>query len=378
MRPMITFLVAIAALAWTFPAAAEPPQDFTVQSPTHNRKFTLSEAKGKIVVLHFLLKTECPYCLRHTQTYHKKSINRPDVVHLFLKPDSEDEIKRWSSSLDQKESDQAPVIYRDVDAKLAKAFKIPDGYKFHGQSVHYPALIALDENGQELFRHVGKSNSDRLSYTDFEKRLAEVRSPATSAIPHRLLPLIHAAEVQRELKLSDDQVTALEQCFTRLDGDWFRSRILPSKEQAVELEKLTAEFWKWSGTALKPEQIKRLKQLELQALGSRMFLRKDIALQMKFTSVQREKLLALAQETDSAQKTLEVAQAKNQPASALEKSWKEATQAEQRGVFETLTDSQKQQLSQLIGDPFDTTGLKRIFPMAPEFVAGPSGSTPHR
>ncbi len=42
---------------------AENPTDFTVQSALDDTKFQLSEHRGKTVVLHFLLKTECPYCL---------------------------------------------------------------------------------------------------------------------------------------------------------------------------------------------------------------------------------------------------------------------------------------------------------------------------
>jgi peroxiredoxin Q/BCP len=148
------------------------PKDFTVESPTHNESFTLSKAKGKTVVLHFLLKTECPLCLRYTQTYAKQSKDRSDVVHVFLKPDSIEEIKKWASHLDAKSLKKSPVIYRDADAKLAKAHGIPDGYSFHGETVHYPATVVLNDQGEELFRYVGKSNADRLSYEDFEKQLA--------------------------------------------------------------------------------------------------------------------------------------------------------------------------------------------------------------
>ena len=35
------------------------------------------------------------------------------------------------------------TIYRDPDAALAKAYDIHDGYKFHGQTVHFPALALL-------------------------------------------------------------------------------------------------------------------------------------------------------------------------------------------------------------------------------------------
>src|SRR5947208_3159171 len=47
--------------------------DFTVRGVTGTNVFKLSEAKGKFVARHFLLKTECPYCIRHTHDYVKKS-----------------------------------------------------------------------------------------------------------------------------------------------------------------------------------------------------------------------------------------------------------------------------------------------------------------
>jgi peroxiredoxin Q/BCP len=124
--------------------------------------------------LHFLLKTECPYCLRYTHEYAKLAAKSPDVVHVFLKPDSAEDIKQWASHLDKTDLKDLPKIYRDADAKLAKQFKIPDGYKFHGQSVHYPALVAIDGQGKEIFRHIGKSNSDRLASADFSKKLDAV------------------------------------------------------------------------------------------------------------------------------------------------------------------------------------------------------------
>src|SRR5688572_17556664 len=76
---------------------AAPPADFTVESPADGKTFRLSEVKGKYVALHFLLKTECPFCLKHTREYGKKSAAASDVVHIFLKPDGADEIKAWST-----------------------------------------------------------------------------------------------------------------------------------------------------------------------------------------------------------------------------------------------------------------------------------------
>ena len=60
-----TFATVI-ALATTLAASSAAPSDFTVQSPTDGTTFRLADARGKYVALHFLLKTECPFCLRHT------------------------------------------------------------------------------------------------------------------------------------------------------------------------------------------------------------------------------------------------------------------------------------------------------------------------
>ena len=68
---------------------AENPTEFTVMSAEDDSKFQLSENRGKTVVLHFLLKTECPYCLRYTHEYAKLAAKSPDIVHVFLKPDTQ-------------------------------------------------------------------------------------------------------------------------------------------------------------------------------------------------------------------------------------------------------------------------------------------------
>lgn len=170
MKPFSLAVALWASIALTN-LQAENPSDFTVPSALDGSKFQLSENRGKTVVLHFLLKTECPYCLRYTHEYAKLANKSADVVHIFLKPDSAEDIKQWASHLDKTDLDNLPKIYRDADAKLASQFKIPDGYKFHGQIVHYPALVALDGKGKEIFRYVGKSNSDRMTIADFSKKL---------------------------------------------------------------------------------------------------------------------------------------------------------------------------------------------------------------
>ena len=90
---------------------------------------------------------------------------------MFIKPDEEKEIKEWVSKL---KSNNSLPIYQDLNAKLADQFKIPSGYQFHGQVVHYPALILLNQNGEEVFRYIGKNNSDRFSFDQLKVKIVEL------------------------------------------------------------------------------------------------------------------------------------------------------------------------------------------------------------
>ena len=152
---------------------ADNPANFSVHSAVDDSTFELAQHKGKPVVLHFLLKTECPYCMRYTHDYAALAETTPDVVHIFLKPDTEMDIKAWAGKLSKEGLKDLPVIYRDPDAALARQYQIPDGYKFHGQIVHFPALVALDGDGKEIFRYVGKSNSDRMKVKEFSEKMDE-------------------------------------------------------------------------------------------------------------------------------------------------------------------------------------------------------------
>ena len=152
---------------------AQNVNDFTLTSITDKSTFTLSKSKGKFIALHFLLKTECPYCIRHTSEYFEKASSLANVIQVFIKPDSEEEIKAWANKL--KSTNSLPV-YQDVNANLDDQFNIPNGYQFHGQVVHYPALIILNRKGEEVFRYIGKNNSDRFSFDKLKMKIEELNN----------------------------------------------------------------------------------------------------------------------------------------------------------------------------------------------------------
>lgn len=153
---------------------AMPVADISLPAADGGVPFVLSEHRGHFVALHFLLKTDCPFCLGHVQEYGRKSALLPDVIQVFIKPDDEAVLKEWAERL-------PPVLkgttalHRDPDAALAKRFGIPDGYAFHGETVHYPALVLIDPQGNEAFRHIGTSNSDRFKFDQLAAKLEELQ-----------------------------------------------------------------------------------------------------------------------------------------------------------------------------------------------------------
>jgi peroxiredoxin Q/BCP len=170
---MKSFAVLLLSIVFAIQSQSQETLDFTLQSVTDNSTFTLSKSKGKLIALHFLLKTECPYCIKHTNEYFEKAGSLPNVIQVFIKPDNEKEINEWAEKLKGKDEIKYP-IYQDKNAAVADLYKIPNGYFFHGQTVHYPALILLNENGQEIFRYVGKNNADRFSFESLTRKINEL------------------------------------------------------------------------------------------------------------------------------------------------------------------------------------------------------------
>ena len=167
----IKFLIII--LLFVINSQAQKVDNFTLKSVTDNSTFSLKKANGNFVVLHFLLKTECPYCIRHTSEYFEKSTTLSNVIQVFIKPDNEAEIKEWAKKIKSKNSFP---IYQDKDAQLADQLNIPNGYQFHGQVVHYPALIILNRKGEEVFRYIGENNSDRFSFDKLKMKIEELNN----------------------------------------------------------------------------------------------------------------------------------------------------------------------------------------------------------
>lgn len=187
-------------------------------------------------------------------------------------------------------------------------------------------------------------------------------------IPQQLLPLIHAPEVQQELNLSPGQIQKLKELFSEIDGTWFRARNLPAEKRISVVAKLESQLWQWFQKYGSDAQRKRLKQLEYRSQAIRMLLRDDLAQQLRLDAAQRAELAELAEATDQAANQLQMATMRGEKTEELKQALLKATQSEQEALRSLIRPEQMQQLSQILGEAFDTSKLKRIFPMAPELV----------
>lgn len=187
-------------------------------------------------------------------------------------------------------------------------------------------------------------------------------------VPQNLLRLVHAPEVQRELGFSPEQVNGLEEFFEHVDGTWFRSRVLAVDKQRLIMAELETKLHAWLSQHASTEQRERLQQLEYRSLGIRMLLRNDAAKQIGLDAAQRAVFNKLARATQDALAAAQVAAQKGEIPETLQSAAMEATQAEQAALKTQLRPEQQQKITKLLGAPFDTSTLERIYPMAPELM----------
>ncbi len=195
-------------------------------------------------------------------------------------------------------------------------------------------------------------------------------SAEAKRIPQTLLSLIHAPEVQMELKLEPKKFASFMPVLQKIDGPWWRARILPEEKQRVitaqQENLLISELEKRFGTA----SVMRLRQLELQAQGYRMLIRPEVTAYLELSREQTQKLNALFETTDSVMAKIRAKM--GQADAELSKQLESARTAEFQQSPKLLRPDQQMKVMQAIGKIFDTAKLQRIYPLAPELIDSPN------
>lgn len=193
------------------------------------------------------------------------------------------------------------------------------------------------------------------------------------------------AELQKELKITDDQKKALKPMMEKAEalnkerqemfaaaggggGGFDREKMQAMLEKG---QKLGEEVKAAAEKALTPEQVKRAKQIEMQVMGLRAFANEEVAKTLKVTDDQKEKLKGIMEEYGKESMDLRqeygirgfggggggggnVDQAKM---AEYQKKNKALTDETTEKVMKAMTDEQKKAWKEMTGEPFDTTKL---------------------
>lgn len=180
-------------------------------------------------------------------------------------------------------------------------------------------------------------------------------------IPQNLLKLIHSPEVQSELGVADDErlVTILRD----LDAVWWPARILPEDKQVATVRDLEVKLIDALKPMLSETKLKRLRQIEVQSQSTRALLRPENA---KLVGLDEKQLRAMKDACVATDAVARKLQAIPGGDPELQKQLQAAQEEELRVINGLLTAANRQAIGKLVGEPFDTKSLKRIYPLAPE------------
>ena len=170
--------------------------------------------------------------------------------------------------------------------------------------------------------------------------------------------LINVEAVQKELKLSEEDVTKAKETVTAVNEKFADERAkladLDPQERFPKQMELTAkvndELYTTLGKTWKPEQVKRLKQIGVQAMYLRAFMSPAVDKVLKLTDEQKEKYRALQME--QGEEMMGLRGGGGDPAEMMAKITKMNKEFTTKGVA-ILTDDQKKEWKELTGDPFD-------------------------
>ena len=184
--------------------------------------------------------------------------------------------------------------------------------------------------------------------------------------PPTVLSLFHTAEVQKELGISEQQFEEIRPALMEIDGPWWRARIRNLAEQRTITVKQEALLIDLIRSRFGEAAVRRLRQIELQAQGSRSLIRPEVVAFLGLSTRQVSDLTTAFTNTD------ELA-AKASPGPGIEDAeaktaWQNAKSKELETARSTLSREQQRLLALVIGNPFDTTKVERIYPLVPELI----------
>mgnify|MGYP001045004619 CR=1 FL=1 len=169
--------------------------------------------------------------------------------------------------------------------------------------------------------------------------------------------LLQRPDVQRELNLTEQQKTQVQQMQESMRAAWQELRNLPPQERRQKMEELRQK--NDPTKVLNESQKKRLRELELQAMGPMAFLQPEVADELKLTQEQRSRLQGIV--TQQMQQLRERFQGGGFGQGQGIQNFQQMREQMEKQMLEVLTPAQREKWQQMQGKPFQFEGGRPMF-----------------
>jgi hypothetical protein len=171
--------------------------------------------------------------------------------------------------------------------------------------------------------------------------------------------MLQNPDVQKELKISDEQKEKIQAASKKVNDkyadDRAKLRDAPQEERFEKMrelnQKVSADLDKELADILKPEQIKRYKQLQVQQRGLQAFNDPEVQKALKLTDDQKDKLKTIGEDARK-----EMAGLREEFQSNREGAMKKMTMIRKESMdkaISVLSDEQKTAWKDMTGAPFE-------------------------
>ena len=189
-------------------------------------------------------------------------------------------------------------------------------------------------------------------------------------IDNPILFLIRDRAIQKELGLRDDQKKSLRRLLDdEVDGPLWALRDAGHDQGGETRRRLEAKVFASLKGIVGIDRLKRLDQLVLQHQGLDALLLPEIAQKLKLDAKQREEIRRIFKETLKAIEELKKQGGADEKKDMTEQITKLRTEGRDR-LVDVLTEEQKKQWNEMLGNDFDFTKVKWPGPIKAPELAG--------
>jgi Spy/CpxP family protein refolding chaperone len=162
--------------------------------------------------------------------------------------------------------------------------------------------------------------------------------------------------VQKELKFTDDQTSKVREIVTDIRGKYQdklqEARQAQDREQMTKLNtEMSAEVKKAMAEVLKPEQIKRFSEIQMQQMGAMAFGSPDVQKKITLTDDQKDKIKGINDDAQAQRR--EIMQGFQDDREGTMKKLADFNKELLGKVTALLTDDQKKTWKEMTGEPFE-------------------------